>query len=63
MAGRVQKEINRKKRTEYLMAQRTGKSAEKRKLEAIKRLINKIGKDKLKEYLKKKKDWRKSIEL
>ena len=67
MVGRVQKEINRKKRTESRMAQRTGKSAKDRAIEKLLKNLKKGDMQKLKDFLKhkkkKKQDWRKSIEV
>ena len=67
MVGRVQKEINRKKRTESRMAQRTGNSAKDRAIEKLLKNLRKGDMQKLKDFLKhkkkKKQDWRKSIEV
>ena len=65
MVGRVQKEINRKKRTESRMAQRTGNSTKDRAIEKFLKNLKKGDMQKLRDFLKKKKkqDWRKSIEV
>tara|TARA_R100000008_G_C3538761_1_gene143590 strand:+ start:69 stop:272 length:204 start_codon:yes stop_codon:yes gene_type:complete len=67
MAGRIQKEIKRKKRTESRMAQRTGKSTKDRVIEKLLKNLKKGDMQKLKDFLKhkkkKKQDWRKSIEV
>ena len=65
MSGRAQKEINRKKRTESRMAQRTGKSTKDRAIEKLLKNLKPGDMQKLRDFLKKKKkqDWRKSIEV